>query len=161
MRIVYRLRFNKNKIYIGQTSNLNRRIEEHKKHWKKVKNLKLKEVSIIKICDTLTEALAVEKVAIDHYGIENLLNQDDRDYSYIKVGGLHDHLTGDEEPDNPYDLALKLERMHIGDAYEVLQKKYKQLENRYISTFFDYQTMKENMKRMDDIIDKAIAKEFE
>ena len=163
MYIVYRLNFSDGSKYIGQTSNLNNRLNQHKLVWKKLFDLSIENVDIVKLCNSQAEALAVEASVIENYGLENLRNNVISSKERIDetmIEELSDKLNKDEEPQTPLEVINTSDNLSLELRLKYLNKKVNQLENRYITTYYKYLTMKENIKHLDYIIDEHIAKEF-
>lgn len=164
MYIVYRLKFNDGTEYIGQTINLNSRLAQHQNYWKKEHNLTIEDVQLIKHLKTKHEALAVEGYFIDNYKgkLRNKVKGIDGELVNVEaVKKEMEQLAKDQEPIDPDDLFELIERIDDEqDKLTILNKKIRQLENRYIKTFLEYKTMKRNIKDMDDIIEEAILRSF-
>ena len=158
MHIVYQLEFDDGTKYIGQTKDLNNRLGQHRILWRSMFSLEISMVRVLELCGSASKALTVEASYIEHYGLENLRNKTLTNFDDELLVTLSEKLGKNEEPDSPLQL------IHTADQFEdtekmmkYLEKKTKQLENRYISLFQKHEAIKENMKYIDRIIDKAVS----
>lgn len=158
---VYMLNFDDDTRYVGQTSNLNSRVNSHKMVFKSQYGLSITRVDVLAMYETSAEALAHESSVIEHIGLDNLRNKTVSSLARIDVNKEPDILPPNIQPMNPEDLADRIANIVPEDGKSLLEKKMLQLTNRYCRTFYEHQTMLENIKRMDDIIEEAVAKEFE
>ena len=116
----------------------------------------IKRVQILAFNLSAHEALAVESHLIDTYegDLRNKWNSTD---GHLVSTECADRLKSYEEPDDPNEVLEMLERLEDeADKLKLLRKKMKQLEGRYIKTYFEYENMKENIRNLDDIIEKSI-----
>ena len=163
--LVYRLTFTDGSKYIGQTVDLNNRLVAHNFLWSKEHNIKIKDIDIVKMCTNIKEATAIESSLIEFYGIENLRNSSFSSLARSDMNEIEkiaEKLDADKEPDKPINVIFNCDVLSSDEIkLKFMQKKIMQLENRYMTTFFQYEAMKSNMKMLDQIIDEAVLRSFE
>jgi len=150
VHFVYRLTFDDDSKYIGITSNLNQRVNTHKKTWKKDYGLTIKHVEIVRTCESEREARVVETTIITAYGLGNLRNK------VISTVNFADS----EIPTTISDMLLGLDSEPEETQIRIISKKLQKLQDKYITMFYEYDRMKENIKELDSIINRAVYGEL-
>ena len=160
MILVYKLTFDDGTEYVGQTQDLNQRLSQHKSVWKGLFGLDIAKVAILEWASTREKALRLEASYIEAYGLDNLRNKF-LDENRVDIDMISDKLAKDEEPDSPLVVIHTSDQIDYDtQKHKYLAAKMRQLENRYLSTFMKYHTIKDNMKHIDKIIDQAINEVF-
>ena len=156
MYIIYKLTFDDATIYIGQTSDLNARLAAHKPVWKR-KGLAITRVEVLHTPPTRARALALESACIKLHDWELSRNIGQGQHTEADALLVSDKLERDMDPTHPMYVARAIE-MYESKTEQVayITKKVRQLESRYIRTYFENETMTNNIKQMDKLIDEAI-----
>jgi len=160
MFIVYKLFFDDDTTYIGQTGHLNNRLDQHKSVWKKSYGLDIVRVVVLDTASGRAESLRMESAHIRADEWTKLRNKEVGLCSSADAMHLAERLAKELEPTEPLKVLNKSEFMTSDEAARYLLKKVNQLENRYISTFYELEAMKENIKDIDELVRLAISKEL-
>jgi len=145
MRIIYQIKFSDDTFYIGQTDNLNRRVDEHKRLWKSTHGIKIVNIKILDFANSRSEALRIETAYIKASDTLKLRNTAEMDARAIKTHILE-----------PTELIHHIDGKADTDKKRILKKQVDRLEKRYLKTWMELEKMKDNIKYIDVIVDQAI-----
>lgn len=135
MYIVYLYNFvDHEKVYIGLSDDLNFQLELEEKY-------------------LATIGFAVNSIDVVFFTNNKIEAVDEKKYWLAKTNNINKSFTIDSIPEDFISKSLK--------DRTIIKKKTEELESEYMSLFYKYETLKDNYKNVDELIEKAISNSIE